>query len=569
MCMVTDDKDVRFNYLFRKMIDSMTNPECFSRSEFVAILTELAELFQLSKTETEFYMSEAREKTHDGEYLCDFDTGKGGSVILTHRYVTKTGAVIKSSHYRCDDEPPLSDYDLERLDLSMRCVLSFVSRNRLTNAVEALGFYDEHGFSNLSSYFRCIEHLQYQKKLAGAYTALLCNLRHFGLINQDVGRECADRIMKIFYNQFSAMVGKEGIVSRMGGDNFLALFRNELTGQIIEYLRGAFICYDKTAEKSVRLSARAGLFEIPADFVVNSPGDIMDKLQAAAQAAKSPESDGILYYNQQLFEAKQKQRRILRLFPSAIREREFRVYYQPKVDVETGEPVGAEALCRWFHDGVMIPPAGFIPVLEQTKDICDLDFYMLGAVCADIRRWLDENRSPVRISVNFSRKHLSDMNLLSHILETIDSYRIPHQYIEIELTETVTDVEFRDLKRVVTGLQQAGVYTSVDDFGIGYSSLNLIREIPWDVLKIDRSFLPADDDSETSVTSMMYRHVVALALDLGLECITEGVETPKQVALLRKHHCRVAQGFFFDRPLPLEQFEALLCGFRYPITPDA
>ena len=111
----------------------------------------------------------------------------------------------------------------------------------------------------------------------------------------------------------------------------------------------------------------------------------------------------------------------------------------------------------------------FIPILEQNTDICQLDFYMLDHVCKDIRRWLDEGRKVVRVSVNLSRKHMMDVDLLEHIISIVDKYRVPHEYIEIELTETTTDVEFRDLKRVVSSLQQQGIYTSVDDFGMGYS----------------------------------------------------------------------------------------------------
>ena len=566
--MTPEEKDKRFHELFEAMVNSMTDPDHFSRPELIAVITELCEMFQLSKAETEFYQSEAKEKRREGEYICDFDNGRGGSKILSYRFVTRTGAVVKSAHYRPDDEPPLSDTDLKRLDLCMRTVLSFVSRNRLTRAVEALGFYDERGFRNMRSYMRCIERLYWQKKLPGAYTAMLCNLQHFTLINEDVGRKNGDVIMQIFYNRLSEIIGEDGILARMGGDKFLGVFRNEQTAQITEFLRGVPVVYDSAGDKRVLISASAGMYLIPPDFVFNSPSDIMDKIMPASQVARNSEMDTIVFYNVQLFERKQKARRIQQLFPIALRDREFRVYYQPKVDVETGELVGAEALCRWFRGDTMIPPSEFIPFLEQTQDICELDFYMLHSVCADIRRWLDENRKPVRVSVNLSRKHLSDMDLLEHIMKTIDAHQIPHQYIEIELTETTTDVEFRDLKRVVTGLQQCGVFTSVDDFGMGYSSLNLIREIPWNVLKIDRCFLPADNDSDTSVTSMMYRHVVAMALDLGLECITEGVETTKQIEILRRNHCRIAQGFYFDKPMPVEQFEKLLADCRYPIGQD-
>ena len=255
---------------------------------------------------------------------------------------------------------------------------------------------------------------------------------------------------------------------------------------------------------------------------------------------------------------------IQQLFPTALKEEEFRVFYQPKIDVNTGELIGAEALCRWFHDGKIIPPMDFIPVLEQSTDICKLDFYMLDHVCADIRKWLDEGKEVVRISVNLSRKHMMDYDLLQHIIDIVNKNNVPHKYIEIELTETTTDVEFKDLKRVVRGLQKAGISTSVDDFGMGYSSLNLIKEIPWNVLKVDKSFLPADDDVD-STRSIMFKYVVAMAKELGLECIAEGVETQTQVEVLRDNRCELAQGFFFDKPLPISDFEQRLTEHKYQV----
>ena len=180
---------------------------------------------------------------------------------------------------------------------------------------------------------------------------------------------------------------------------------------------------------------------------------------------------------------------------------------------------------------------------------------MLDAVCKDIRRWLDNGMDIVRISVNLSRRHLTDIDLLKHIIEIIDRNNVPHEYIEIELTETTTDVEFKDLKRTIGGLQQSGISTSVDDFGIGYSSLNLIKEIPWNVLKLDKSLLPDEGDESPVQNSVMFKYVVAMAQAMGLECIAEGVETKEQVQLLADNNCNLAQGFYFDKPLPVEEFE--------------
>ena len=172
----------------------------------------------------------------------------------------------------------------------------------------------------------------------------------------------------------------------------------------------------------------------------------------------------------------------------------------------------------------------------------------------DLRKWLDEGKNVVRVSVNFSRQHMGDVDLAERILQIIDSYRIPHQYLEIELTETTTDVAFTDLRKLVDKLQSQGIRTSVDDFGVGYSSLNLIRELPWDVLKIDKSFLP-DTIDPTNEKYVMFKYLVAMAQNLGLECIVEGVETVNHIRVLKKNQCYMAQGFYFDKPLPKDEFE--------------
>ena len=554
-----------FSQVFERMISLMTDPENFDRSEFVDSLTDLAKLFHLSKGVTEFYPSVVKEQQGDGEIFCDFDDGRGGPAVVKRRFVTQSQAVIKGTLYRPESEPPLSEKDIERLDLAVRALLSFVSRNRLVGAIERFGFYDEAGYPNNRAFIRKISMIYAQGQLGGNYSVILFNLRHFTLINQDIGRQRGDMVMRRYCDMIKEIIGEDGILSRLGGDNFTLLFRTEKLEPILRILRGVPICYDDEHEKRVMISASTGVFTIPKDFVFVNTGDIMDKIISSSNVARHITDDYIVFFDESMAKRNNRAMRIQQSFPQALANREFKVYYQPKVDVETGRVVGAEALCRWFRDGKMIPPLDFIPVLELSTDVCRLDFYMLDSVCADIRRWLDTGVKPVRVSVNLSRKHLADIDLLEHIIEVVERHSVPHEYIEIELTETTTDVEFRDLKRVVSGLQQRGIRTSVDDFGVGYSSLNLIREIPWNVLKIDRCFLPSDEDSESSVTSLMYRHVVAMALELGLECITEGVETPKQIELLRSNHCRIAQGFIFDRPLPIDQFEPLLGDHRYDL----
>ncbi|MCR4907737.1 MAG: EAL domain-containing protein [Lachnospiraceae bacterium] len=254
---------------------------------------------------------------------------------------------------------------------------------------------------------------------------------------------------------------------------------------------------------------------------------------------------------------------VRKLFPEAVKNKEFKVFYQPKVFLKDYRLCGAEALCRWVHDGRIISPGNFIPALEQGNEICELDFYMLDQVCQDICAWLADGRRMVRVSINMSRRHMQNEKLINDIFDVVGRYDFPRKYIEIELTETTTDVDFKDLSRVVNALTEQGIHTSVDDFGMGYSSLNLIRDLPWNTLKIDRSFLPEDGDNKPN-KAVILQHLIAMAQSMGIECLAEGVETVEQISLLKDNQCYIAQGFYFDMALPHDEFEKRLIAAGQP-----
>jgi diguanylate cyclase (GGDEF) domain len=431
-------------------------------------------------------------------------------------------------------------------------MVSFISRNRLRNRVEELTFYDENGYKNLRSFYK---YIMDEKENMGGKAALRYNLRHFTLVNQELGMKVGDNVIKTHFETLSNIIGDEGIVCRLGGDNFVAICGERQIGNVLNYLTETPVVYEPHEGKCINVATSTGVLRIPHDYVVKDIGDIMSKVIPAYQTAQTGGKERIVFYDVSLMKDKERSMKVQQMFPEALRNEEFAVYYQPKVNIKTGELIGAEALCRWIHNGEVISPAQFIPMLEETDDICKLDFYVLDHVCRDIRRWIEQGKHVVRISVNLSRKHMMNRNLLQSILKIIDRHEIPHSLIEVELTETTTDVEFSDLKRVVSGLQSFGIYTAVDDFGVGYSSLNLLRELPWNVIKIDRSFLPTEKDEDVSSRNTMFKYVVAMARELGMECIVEGVETEQQLSMLIDNSCDFAQGFMYDKPLPKMEFE--------------
>ena len=552
-------KDKYASYLERLV--SVTHSQPVDRDAYVQLITEICKDYKLTKGMTEFYITPMMEQRGLGEVFCDFDNGKSTKVLLRIRIISTSKAVIIGTLYSNPDEFVHEDVDVQQLDSMLRIILGYVSRVRLIKKLEEFGFSDLDGYRNFRAFARFMDVNNTENKLGGKVSFYI-DLHNFTLINQEIGRENGDIVMRKYYELLSDTIGDTGIIIRLGGDRFIGVFDRCVQDDVFRIFSGANIAYDVTGQQRVNVSVAAGIYALPIPYMLKSYGDIMDKIMLAGNVAKRHNGERIVTYGEKMKAESDHVKMIQSAFMGAIKNEEFIIHYQPKVDIETKQIVGAEALCRWQRDGRVIPPDEFIPILELNAFVSDLDFYVLDHVCRDMVRWLNEGRKPVRVSVNFSRKHLVDIDLTDHIITIIDKYNIPHDLIEIELTETTSDVMFSDLRRIVSSLQREGVKTAVDDFGVGYSSLNLIRDIPWDVLKIDKSFVPETED-EVNVSNVMFRHLISLAHDMGLECVVEGVETDEQLRIMRKNGCRIAQGFFFDHPLSVDEFEDRLVNKSY------
>lgn len=554
---MVSERDEQFHDLLERFVDVIVDTEGFTRERMVGILVEVAKFFNLSKGVTEFYENLWHEQLGKGEIFIDYDDGRESKVIISLRVVTPVLSVVKCSLYHPVDAEELSEDEYKKLNLVARGLIRFISRNRLQNSIERIAFHDFYGFPNANFFFRKYDHLNREGKLSGKIL-LVYNLRNFSVFNAEFGRKNGDRIMKSFYEAIKYSVGEDGIVCRISSDNFLCMFDTGFMPRIEQILKGYPIIYDEQGMNRILVSGYAGVIVLSEKITLNALEDILSVLYNALTEARMGTYGSIVYVSDKDSLEQERIKKLKVMFQEAFASGEFSAFYQPKVSIDTGKVVGAEALCRWIHDGKVMLPSEFIPVLELSNEICRLDFHVLDIVCGDIKRWLDSGLEPVRVSVNLSRKHLSNMDLVSHLLKIVDGYNIPHKYIEFEFTETTTSVGVYNLKRVVSELQEAGFSTAVDDFGIGYSSLSLIREIPWNVIKLDKDFLPLDGEASDSKTSVMYRHIASLTHDFGFETVTEGVETARQVQVLRENKCHIAQGFYFDKALPVEQFEIRL-----------
>ena len=555
--MCTDDYLIAFEKflnIMRTMPDTIT-------PDVSAAVDDLCDILRIGKIEVSFYDNITAELLDKDETTCYYDCGNyDESKFISQRNITTEINVAVYTAWLRNGAEEWSEDERKKILLILNMIFVFNGRSRAVKVAERLTFFDQDlNIHNMKFFLRFFNQLCEESRISG-YAVVYFNLRRFSIVNRQVGRRNATIVMQKFVDMLKDMLDENEIICRIGSDNFSMVLKQEKLDNIIRLLKGTNIPIDNN---NVFISASAGIYVIPDDENLPASTDVMDRVSLALHTARRSGRKNIVFFDEELSEFNKRNMAISSVFPYAIEHNEFLVYYQPKISLDGYRLAGAEALCRWKHDEKLILPADFIPILEHGMDICRLDFYMLDQVCKHLRHWLDTGKNVVKVSVNFSRRHLSDLSLLEQILDIIDRNNVPHEYIEIELTETTNSLEFKNLKRAIKGLQNAGISTSVDDFGIGHSSLNLIKEIPWNVLKLDKSLLPSNEDDNNHQKTVMFKYVVAMAQAMGLECIAEGVETPEQIEILKENSCNFAQGFYFDKPLPIEEFEARLDNFDY------
>ncbi|MGN1120448.1 MAG: putative bifunctional diguanylate cyclase/phosphodiesterase, partial [Oscillospiraceae bacterium] len=276
---------------------------------------------------------------------------------------------------------------------------------------------------------------------------------------------------------------------------------------------------------------------------------------AAARATiDGQDSTGVAIFTQSMLDEQIWEHKVEERMEQALADEEFEVYLQPKYNPVTSELSGAEALIRWISptDG-FISPGRFIPIFEKNGFITKIDDYMISHAAAQQAKWIAEGKTVVPVSVNVSRAHFAQPNLAEHIRSLVDRYGIPHNVIEIELTESAFFDDKAALLSTVNRLKEYGFEISMDDFGAGYSSLNSLKDLPLDVLKLDAEFFRGEEDAERG--KLVVSEAIKLAKSLDMRVVAEGVEKKEQVDFLAGQGCDMIQGFFFAKPMPIDEFE--------------
>ncbi len=400
-----------------------------------------------------------------------------------------------------------------------------------------------------------------KKTSADKWALVLFDINKFKYVNDRLGYAEGDRMLERMYKTLSDNMEDNEIFARLSDDNFACLIRNTSDTDITTRMNNIFAEFDRRNSLFVKypVAFSAGVCRIGQCYDAQKDIDLnaaMDRCNIAKRTLKGLHHSSIAFYDGKIRDKVLREKDYEGAMPSALKQREFECYLQPKYGLKSLHIEGAEALIRWnSKEFGFVFPNEFIPISEKNGFVVELDFFILEEVCKAMRRWMDEGKTPVVVSVNQSRLHLNYDDYIWRLREIVDKYEIPYEYIELELTESVFTENMEKLLTIMHKLHDIGFKLSLDDFGSGYSSLNMLKDIPVDVVKIDREFFNGTVNSEKG--RAVISTVVDLAKNLDMEVISEGVETLEQVEFLTEINCAMVQGYYFAKPMPIAAFEDL------------
>jgi len=406
------------------------------------------------------------------------------------------------------------------------------------------------------------DHLKYALSLAkrsnGHLALMFLDLDHFKDINDSLGHSIGDALLIELAKRLRLVLRTEDTVTRLGGDEFILLLPGvdaigaaHVAQKLLDAIAGSYWIelYD------LALTASIGIALYPADGV--DLETLSQSADAAMYRAKQEGRQCYRFFTQEMQARSARNLQLVNALHHALERDQLQVYYQPQVAMQNGHVIGAEALLRWQHPELgMVSPAEFIPVAESSGLILPIGEWVLRSAVRQAKTWIDEGFGPLIMAVNLSAVQFRHPDLPELVARILDEEDLPHEYLELELTEGVAMHNPQGVIAVMNNLHERGVRMSIDDFGTGYSSLSYLKKFKVYKLKIDQSFVRdiSTDPEDKAIVSA----IISLAKGLGLKTIAEGVETAGQLAFLREQGCDEMQGYLFSKPVPVEQFEALL-----------
>ena len=405
----------------------------------------------------------------------------------------------------------------------------------------------------------------------GQLAVLLLDLDHFRTVNESYGHPAGDDLINAVANTLRSGLRPEDTLARIGGDEFLVILeqfeRLDEVATLAQTLRQLLEAPLRLEDgEEVFLSLSLGISVYPSDG--STADELIRNADAAMHLAKNQGRDTYRFYTQALTEQARRRLSLESRLRVALQRCDFVLYYQPLIDVATGQPIGAEALVRWRDPEFgMISPADFIPLAEETGLIVPLGFWILEQACHQIREWLDKGIELDIIAVNLSPRQFAQADLAERITRALNRQHLPANKLELEITEGTLMENVEMALTSLAALKTLGVRIAVDDFGTGYSSLAYLRRFPLDKLKIDQSFMrDIRTDNGEHGNQAIASAIIALGHSLRLGVLAEGVETDEQLEVIRKLGCQQCQGYLFSPPLPPEAFEKWYYDYHRSLT---
>ncbi len=492
---------------------------------------------------------------------------------LEHGFILGDGLILKRQNVtkllRSDGEAfsaevvvtPTSDHQHGSTEFTLH-IRDITQQVKLQNRLKLLAYNDPlTGLFN-RNYF--ITHLKeriayHQKKHKGNVALMFLDLDQFKRINDNLGHHAGDELLIEVAARLKKLARKEDIVGRWGGDEFVLLLSGSLKLPAIEKRAQAIL---QSMRESVQLTDQIITVPTSIGIALSKQGEynaeqLMQFADIAMYQAKRNGRNTYCVYSEEMSEQARQQFQLEHALPQAMAEDELQLYFQPKVSCQTSQIVGFEALLRWQHPEYgFIMPNEFIPVIEGSNLIIDVGEWVIEKAIQQLAQWQSEGLPMYPVAINISGHHLHSPTLLPIINKMLLKYKVSPEYLEIEITESILTGDTDESIAAMEALQKAKISLSVDDFGTGYSSLSYLKKFPVDTLKIDRAFIRECHTNREDAA--ICKAIITLAKSLGLQIIAEGVETAEQLAFLSDHHCDTYQGYYFSRPLPVEDLVPML-----------
>ncbi len=386
------------------------------------------------------------------------------------------------------------------------------------------------------------------------------DLENFKYFNRKYGYAAGDQLLREFTGYIIDTLKKRNTAyfTRVVADQFLLFFEekwNDTSVDAINRINNGFIERQQRKYPEAKLRLRTGVYKVEKDCAGASFA--IDAANCARHQIQDNSTETVCVYNKTMADHQNMENEIAAGIDKAIRNKEFKVYLQPRFSLTTGKIVGAESLVRWQReDGTLLPPDSFIPVYEKNGRIIDLDFYMFEETVKLLAKWKEQGLPQRLISINASALHAQNSDTIHRYTTILEKYGVDPALTELELTETATVSDYGHVKQLFAKLQTAGFRTALDDFGAGYSVLNTVIDIPVNTVKVDRAFI---NNCETTHKGIYFlREIINLLKGLGYHIVCEGVETPEQASILRNTMCDEVQGYWFSHPVPVPEFEKML-----------